>query len=379
LTLALTVMALLMTRSFVALRAVDLGFTSDGVLMTRIALPSDQYATPASQRAFFTSLLERARALPGVESAGIISTRPFGGLGPATTVTDPVHPPADPTQAPVADVRFTDAEFFRALRIHLIRGAPFDDRAAENGPAQAVISEGLAHELWPGADPIGHQMNVMMFGGITVAIAGVSADVHLLDARTAARPAVYLSAIRFAGEQRDLILRTTFGPDALVPSLRAVVSGLEPRLPLYQVTTMASLVETSLAADRFTAALLGAFALVALGLASVGIFGVFSADVAQRRKEIGVRLALGAGPSQLVALLLREALTRAAIGVAVGIAMALALARSMASLLFGVSADDPLTLASVTLLLLAVASVATLIPAVQALRRDPVAALQNDL
>jgi putative ABC transport system permease protein len=378
LTLALTAMALLMARSFVALRAVDLGFAPDGVLMTRIALPADGYRSPASQRAFFASLLERVRALPGVESAGLISTRPFGGPGPATTVSDPAHPPADPTQLPVADVRYADAEVFRALRIRLTRGTPFDDRDVAGGPAQAVISESLARELWPGGDPIGRRMNVALFDGITATIVGVSADVHLMDARTPAGPTVYLSASRYTSGQSDLILRSASPPEALVPSLRAVVASLEPALPLSQVTTMPRLVDTSLAADRFTTALVGAFALVALALASVGIFGVFSADVAQRRTEIGVRLALGSAPSRLVGLLLRQALMRAAVGIAAGIALALALARSMTSLLFGVRAEDPLSLASVALLLFAVATAATLIPAVQAVRCSPVAILQGD-
>ena len=378
LALALSLMALLMVRSFVALRAVDLGFTSDGVTIARVALSGDRYRSPASQRAFFAALLDRVRALPGVESAGVISARPFGGLGPATTVSDPRKPLPLDGLAPVTDVRFADASFFHALEMAPTRGALF---AGENlaGPPQAVVSESLAYALWPGEDPVGRDIAIIINGGITATIAGVVADHHLMDVRTPVRPAVYLSAPRYPGAQRDLVVRASGPPELLVSSVRATLAELEPSLPLYQVTTLPQLVEASIAADRFTTVLLGAFAVVALTLAAIGIFGVFSADVAHRRKEIGVRLALGAGSSRVVLLLMRRALARAAVGVLAGAAMALLLARSMASLLFGVQATDPVSLLSVAALLLAVATVATLIPALKALRLSPVDVLRSDL
>jgi putative ABC transport system permease protein len=376
--LAIGLIALLMARSFVALRGVDLGFSPDGVVVARVTLSADRYGSPASQRAFFTALLARVRALPGVESAGAISARPFGGLGPATTVRDPQERVASTTAPPVVDVRFADAAFFHALRIPRIRGAFFDEQNAATGPPQTVISESMARTLWPGEDPIGRDLEVLINGVVTATVAGVVADLHLMDARTPPRPTVYLSASRFPGEQRDLVVRASGTPESVVPALRATVTALEPSLPLYRVTTLPRLVDRSLAADRFTTFLLGAFALVALTLAAVGIFGVFSADVAQRRKEIGVRLALGAGSSRVVFMLLQQSLTRALAGVLVGTAVALIAARSMASLLFGVQAADPTSLVTVAAVLLAVATAATLIPAVQAIRLSPVTALRGD-
>src|SRR6185503_7258940 len=152
--LALSLMALLMARSFVALRAVDLGFSTDGVTLARVALPGDRYASPGSQRAFFAALLERVRSLPGVESAGIISARPFGGLGPATTVRDARAPLSPDVLPPVTDIRFADAGFFRTLRMATTRGALFSDENLA-GPPQAVVNDSLAAAIWPGQDPVG--------------------------------------------------------------------------------------------------------------------------------------------------------------------------------------------------------------------------------
>jgi putative ABC transport system permease protein len=256
------------------------------------------------------------------------------------------------------------------------RGRLFSD-ANVTGPAQAVINESLAAAVWPGQDPVGHDLAIEINGGTTATVVGVVADHHLMDARTPVRPAAYLSEPRFPDVQRDLFVRGV-APDILVPSLRAAVAVLEPSLPLYQVTTMSDLVGTSLAGDRFTTALLGAFAVVALLLAAVGIFGVFSADVTARRREIGVRIALGAGSWRVVSLLLRRALTRALAGIVAGAIVALLLARFMASLLFSVSPSDPASLAAVTALLLTIAGAATLVPALKALRASPLDVLRSE-
>lgn len=376
--LALSLMAMLMARSFIALRAVDLGFSSEGVVVARVGLPGDRYRSGASQRAFFTALLERIRALPGVESASLISARPLGGLGPATSVSDPREPAVPASQAPVVDVRFAEAAYFRTLGIRSSRGTTFDERDDGDGPPQAVISESMARTLWPDQDPVGRELHIVINGGITATIVGVVGDVHLMDARTSSRPAVYLSASRFPSEQRDLVVRAGGTPEAIVPSLRAAAAALSPGLPLYQVTTLPHLVSTSLAADRFATILLGAFALVAVALAAVGIVGVFSADVAHRRKEIGVRLALGARSSGIVFMLLRQSLARAVVGVIAGAAMALLLARSMGSMLFGVRATDPISLVTVAAVLLGVAVCATLVPAIHAIRQSPLTVLRGD-
>jgi predicted permease len=375
---ALSVMALLTARSVIELRRVDIGFTPDGVIAGRVALPGERYRTPASQAAFFDTLLERVRALPGVESAGLISTRPFGGLGPATSVSDPLEPAPPDGVKSVADIRFADPALFRTLRVPLARGRLFDDRSPPDGRPPVVVSEAMASALWPGSNAVGRPVEIGLFGGITADVVGVVSDVHLMDPRTPPRPAAYLQASRFPADARDLIVRAGDDGDATIRALRTVLAELDPTLPLFQVTPLSRLVDTALAGDRFTALVLGGFAATALALAGVGIFGVFSGNIARRRKELGIRLALGATARQLVALVLAHALRRAAIGIAAGAVVALALSRSMRSLLFGVEPYDPVIFVTVALLLFVIAAAATLLPMARALGASPLTALREE-
>jgi predicted permease len=347
------------------------------VAIARVALPGDRYASPASQVAFFERLLDGVRALPGVSAAGAVSTRPLGGMGPATTVADPLAPPAVSSASIIADVRYADAGVFDALRVPLLAGSLFDRADILGAPIRAVISADLARTLWPGERAVGRRLAVAMFDGITPEIVGVVSEVHLMDARTPARPVVYLPAGRFPDTVRDLIVRVDGAPESIVPSLRAVVSGIDAALPLYSVTTLPRLVDGSLASDRFTTFVLGAFGLAALLLAGIGVFGVFADDVARRRKEIGIRLALGAGGSRVITLILGRALRRATVGVAIGAAVALLFARAMEALLFGVTPSDPASFVIVSGVVLAIALVATLIPAALAVRRSPLSALRE--
>jgi predicted permease len=377
--LAITVstMALLMARSFVSLRAVDLGFDPRGVIAVRLTASGDGYATPASQRAFFDRALERFRAIPHVRAAGLMSVRPFGGLGPADTVRDAQEAPGVTAFTPVTDVRVVTAETFQALGVPVLAGTLFDRLTDVAAPPRVVINSALAHALWPGQSAIGHTLAMTMYDGITPEVIGVVGDVHLMDTRTAPRPTAYLSAARFTDRQRDLLIRTDLDPDAVLPSLRAAVADFAPGLPLYQVTSLPRLIERSLASDRFTTVLLAAFSAVALALATIGVFGIFSADVTRRRKEIGVRLALGGTAASVAALLLGRALKRAAAGLAAGLVLAALAARSMSSLLFGVGSSDPLTLIAVAATVATIAAVATLVPAAQALRSAPLRALRE--
>jgi ABC-type antimicrobial peptide transport system permease subunit len=240
------------------------------------------------------------------------------------------------------------------------------------------VNQALARKLWPTGNPIGRRLRVPMFNGIEPEVIGVVGDVHLMDARTPPRSTVYLSNARFPSEVLDLVVRGSADEASLVASLRAEVTALDAAVPVYQVTTMDGLVGRSLARDRFTAVMLGAFAVVSLLLAAVGIYGVFAADVAQRRKEIGIRMALGAPSGGVIALVMRRAVIRAAVGVALGVVGALVAARAMRSLLFGVGATDPVSFVGVVVLLLVVAVAATLVPALRASRVSPLVAIRTD-
>jgi putative ABC transport system permease protein len=373
--LVLTVLAGLTVRTFSALRTVDLGFNADRVVMTRVGLSGPRYQTPESRARFFDELLGRIRALPGVQAASAVSTRPFGGMAPATTLGDASAPPTGDSL--VADVRVADASLFQTLRIPLLAGATFDARDALDAPPRILINETMARALWP-RGAIGKRARIPMYGGISPEVIGVVGDVHLMDARTPPRATVYLAATRFPSETWDVIVRANVDPNALVSALRAAVSALDPAVPTSLVTTLDGLVARTLARDRFTAVLLGAFAVVSLLLATVGIYGVFAGDVAQRRKEIGIRVALGAPSTGVIALVMRRAIQRALLGIALGIAGALLAARAMASLLFGVASTDPVSFVGVAVLLLIVAVVATLVPALRAARVSPLVAIRVD-
>ena len=374
--LALGVMATLMVRSFASLRAVDLGFATDGVVAARVSLVGPRTESPASLHAFFETLLERVRTLPGVQSAGLISTRPFGGLGPATEASDPMQPEGTATRSAVADIRWVDTTLFQTLRIPVLRGRTFDSTEASGTP-HVVISESMADALWPQQNPLGRRLHLDLYNGITVEVLGIVRDVYLMNPRTPVRPVAYLSDARFPSETRDVVVRVNGDPGAVVPFLRSVLAALEPDVPLFQVTTMPDLVDRTVASDRFTTFLLSAFAGVALLLGGVGVFGVISSDVARRRKEIGIRMALGATASTVVLMMVKQALLRASIGVGCGGALALVAAYSMRSLLFGVPPTDPLSFLLVATALLSLATVATLVPAAQALRSSPVTSLRE--
>jgi putative ABC transport system permease protein len=245
-------------------------------------------------------------------------------------------------------------------------------------PPRIVINQTMARTLWPNGSALGKRARIPMFGGITAEVIGVVGDVHLMDARTPPRATVYLAGSRFPSTTWDVVVRGNVDPETLTRSLRQVVTALDPAVPTYWVSTLETLVSGTLARDRFTAVLLGTFAVVSLLLAAVGIYGVFAGDVAQRRKEIGIRVALGAPTSGVITLVMRRAMTRAILGITLGMGGALLAARGMASLLFGVASTDPLSFITVAVLLLVVAVAATLVPALRAARVSPLVAIRLD-
>ena len=372
--LVVAVFAGLVIRSFVSLRAVDLGFESGGVTVGRVAIGTE-YDSPAAQVAFFDGLLERVRRQPGVEYAGLMSGTPIRGGGPATTVRD-VRAVTAPDDV-VADGRWADAEAFRALRIPLVAGALFDGTDRLDGPVRIVINQAMARALWPDADPIGQVAGIDLFGGLEGTVIGVVEDVHLAGARTTPRPAFFLAPGRFASEAYDIIVRSTAQPGVVIGGMRAALRDLDPKTPLHRVDTLDGIVAGALARDRFTATLLSAFAALALVLASVGIYGVFAGDVAARKKDIGIRMALGARARSVLLEILGRAMGSALIGIVIGAAAAALLARSMQSLLFGIAATDLWSFAAAAASLLAVTLIATLIPAAHAARVSPLTALRE--
>ena len=374
----LTVFAGLMIRSFVNLRAVDLGFDARGVITGRVSLPTASYGTPERQRMFFESWGERVAAIPGVQSVSFVTSRPLACCAPSTKV-ELLDEPTPPTAAAsIVDVRYVDSSFFAALRMPMLAGNGFRTGEQPDGPNRVVINRALARTLWPDANPVGKRLRVTLYNGIEATVIGVVGDAHLVDARTPPRGTAYLSAARYPSTIRDIVVRSSGPPDAVVRELRATLRSMDATLPLHEVTTLSDAVGRVMARDRFTTTLLSVFAAVSLLLAAVGIYGVFAAEVTARRKEIGVRLALGAQGRGVLALVLGRAIRLAIAGAAAGIIGGVLLARPMSAIVFEVATWDPVSFATVAALLLTVAIVATLVPALRAARTSPLEAIRSD-
>jgi putative ABC transport system permease protein len=378
LALVLTVLAGLMVRSFSNLRAVNLGFDAAQVVAGRIALNGDRYASADAQRAFFNRLTEQLRVTPGVQSASVITVRPFRGGAPTTTVLDPARPPAPGTEPGLVDIRFVDSTLFSTLRIPIVAGRSFSARENPTGPPRVVVNQALLRALGLLGNPIGRPMDIALNGGIHAEIVGVVGDAHLVNPRTPPRPTAYLSAARFPDQVNDVLVRGDAGTEALSRALRHASAAVDPMVPVFNVAALQHVVDASMARDRFTAFLLGAFSLTSLLLAGVGIHGVFSADVVRRRGEIGIRRALGASTVSIVGIVLGRALVRATVGIGAGIVVALALTRSISSLLFGVGATDSASFIGVAGILFGAATVAAFVPAWRATRVSPLNAIRNE-
>ena len=316
--------------------------------------------------------------MPGVASASVATTSPFSCCAPATTAGDAARSDDPRAPSPTVDVRFVDTSYFATLAIPVVSGGLFAPNEPATGPPRAVISRALARALWGDADPIGRRVSLVLFGRTTAEVIGVVGDTRYSDARTPPRPAAYLATNRYPSSERDVIVRGAGDPTALIAPLRATLASLDGAIPLYRETALARTVDQTLAPERFVAALLSAFALLALSLAAVGVHGVLSADVTRRRREIGIRVALGATRQEVYGLVLHRALIPTLEGVAIGIAAALLLARALSALVFGIGPWDPPTFVTVVFGLTLVALGATWIPAWRASRVSPLEAIKTD-
>ena len=378
--LILVVGAGLLLRSFAQILRVDPGFRPNGVLTLRVALPDAQYSKPEQVRGFYTRLIDRVQKLPGVESAGAVSLLPLGGQGSSgtTTIDTQSVPPENTT--PEADQRIVTPDYFKAMGISLVRGRYFNDSDSGDAPPVAIIDESLAQTYWPNQDPIGKRLHQ---GGSQpnphwATVVGVVRHVRNRTLEARSRVEVYWPEYQNPSSAMTLAIHTAGSPMDLAPTVQRIVSSIDPNLPIYRVRTMTEVMGESVARRRLALILLAVFAGLALLLASIGIYGVASYSVVQRRLEIGVRMALGAGRSQVLRMVLVEGMTTIAIGLVLGLLLAMVLTRSIRGLLFAVQPADPLALAGAALLLLVAALLAILIPALRATRVNPVVALRYE-
>jgi putative ABC transport system permease protein len=369
----------LLIRSFSRLMAVDPGFQSKGILTARVELPSSKYKDDAKISEFYAQLLERIRQLPGVRSASGDAYLPFTGNIAGTGVEVDGRPPLPAAEQPEVDVAVVEPHFFETLGIPLLSGRSFTDREAREVTHTVVVSQSMAKKLWPNEDPVGKRVTIHMKDqDVPSQVVGVVGDVRHAGLDANANATAYWPHPELAYNFMTLVIRTDGDPLALAPAVRQAVWSLDKDQPVVDIRTMEDLLWVSLARARFSTVVLGVFAGMALLLAITGIYGVVSYSVAERTREIGIRVALGAQRSDVLRMVLRQGLILAGFGIGIGLAAALALTRLMTSLLFGTSASDPTTFACVAGLLLMVALSACCLPARSAMKIDPMVALRYE-
>ncbi|HZM88827.1 MAG TPA: ABC transporter permease [Blastocatellia bacterium] len=377
LAIVLLVGAGLLIRSFVKLLDVDPGYRAENILTARLQLPP-RYNEKSRRVQFYEQTLQRLAALPGVAAAGATSHLPLTSynLGGALRVEGRLPKEGEKeTTAPIGSV---NPDYFRAMSIGLRAGRLFTDGDAQDAPSVAVLSETLARELFQDDDPIGKRLFVAGSGAELTTVIGVVGDIRHQGLDRQIDSAVYLSYRQTPRPGVALVLRTTGDPLSLATSLRRAVHEVDPALPVYQVMTMDERLSNSVAARRFNLLLLGGFAVLALVLAGVGVYGVISYVVTARTHEVGIRMALGAQRVDVLRLFIKQGMVRVLIGVGLGLFGAFALTRVMTSMLFGVSANDPTTFAVVASLLCLIAVMACYFPARRAARVDPLVALRHE-
>lgn len=385
LSLVLVLGAALLARSFAELRRVDLGFEPRGVLTVRVDLPRADYPEPAQVVQFYRELVQRVAALPGVASAGAVRVLPLAATIGNWSLTIEGRPQVEGEDTP-ADWQVVTPGYIETMGIELLRGRTLTDADHEDGHLVAVINETMAARYWPGQDALGRRFHLGGGNQPWVEVVGITRDVRRNGVLDGARAEMYMPHAQWVRAKNSgpaqygmtLVLRTAGDPLALVPAVREQVRALDPNLPVSDVRTMDDVAASALAQQRFTTVLLGVFAALALALTATGLYGVVSFLTTQRTREIGVRVALGAERGDVTWLVLRDGLAAAVLGVAVGLAGSLWLTRLLAGQLYGVAPLDPVTFAAAPALLLAIAALASWLPARRAARVSPVQALREE-
>jgi putative ABC transport system permease protein len=380
--LVLVIGAGLLVRSFVAMNKVELGFDPRSILVLCVDLPEARYSKGTQVTAFYNDLGSRLSTLPGVESVGLGSSVLLSALPQSANLSVQGRPPLNPNvrNAPVPYDSVTQG-FFQTLRIPLRRGRLFTDADSPTAQRVVVVNESLVRRFFPDGDALGKHVT---YDDPTdsrtrwLTIVGIVGDTRRGGVDHAPWAELYYPLAQAPDRRLYALIRTSGDPLALVRSVHAEVWAIDPNQPIHSTRTTEGIVAESQANRRFTTLLLGLFAIVAVALAAIGIYGVIAYSTAQRIQEIGIRMALGARRADILTMVLKEGVMIGAVGLTLGIAAALALTRFLSGLLFGVGARDPITFVALPLGLLLVAVFATLIPAARVVRVNPVVALRGE-
>ena len=365
----------LLIRSLIELQRVDPGFDANNVLTLRLDLTRKKYDTPEKASSFFHELETRLSSLPGVQAVGFVTELPLSGQLSDIPFTVEGRPPVRPDQQFDADFRLVNEKYFSALHIPLLRGRNFTEQEIRQSAKVLIVSQQLVDTVFPNEEALGKRL-INMMSNEPYEIVGIVGDIRHNSLAAPPFPTMYFPT--WNNGRENLVIRTQADPLSIVGSVRKEVQALDPDQPIADVKKMSDWVDSSVAAPRYRTTLLGLFAALAMILAATGIYGVMSYSVAQRTHEIGVRMALGARRVDVLKLVVRQGMILTLVGVVLGLGGAFALTRVMSTLLFGVTAKDPITFAVVAVLLFAVALVACFVPARRATKVDPLVALRYE-
>ena len=382
--LALAVVLLLgaglLVRSFNKLMAVDLGFDRENVLTFHVSLPRSKYPTPPQTEAFYKDLLQRLNTLPGVQSAGTINHSPLQGHAMSAFMEIEGNPQLDRKGAPAIGIGVVDGEYFKTLKIPLLSGRHYDAHDTSDGQKVAIVNQSFAKHFFPNGDVLGKHVGFACkeSEGLCRTIVGVVGNIRQESITDEAIPEMYVPFAQMPMNGVTVMVRTPSDPLAIVGAVRNEVLAIDKDQPISEVKTLAQRVNEVSAVSRSLMVLFTAFALLAVVLGAVGIYGIVSYSVTQRTHEIGIRMALGARAGNVLSLIMKNGLTLVLTGIAIGIAGALAITRFLTTLLFGVTPTDSVTFVVVSVVFFVIAIVASLIPALRATRVDPLVALRYE-
>jgi predicted permease len=381
LALVLVISAGLLTRTFFHLLGTNGGFNPDRVLTFRLPLPALKYADQDHIVAFYRDALDRLRSIPGVQSAGMGETVPLGGEGESTVIRMPDHPAASQKELPFANYTIISPGYFSSVGTPILRGRDFLESDTADSMPVAIVNTAMEKKYWPSQGAIGKQVGPGSSRFPLLTIVGVIPDVKHISLREATTPEMYSVYTQKQWPSMlnlSVALRTKTDPASITPNVLEAIHSLDPDLPLAKIATLTTLVDDSLSQPRFAMLLLASFGVLALLLASIGMYGVISYSVAQRTQEIGIRMALGAEGRSVFGMVLSQGARLTGLGIAIGLVTSLGVTHLLASFLYGVQPTDPFTFAAVSLLLVGTALLACYLPARRATRVDPMVALRHE-